>query len=230
MARAHQIDPKLAFEQLRVPLLRALRHRVAHIGKALVPVQAANLHAFSVEKEPIRRKARLAKANAAGVCVGFLIRTGEFDREVVNIRFVQVPKSHVSGGKRNRDFLPLFAAERDGLLIYAHFTLCAGEREFEFCLSARSAQIVQIRVQIDAPAVLRLHGFCLRGMNIDFFRLLKPNLAVDAAVGQVVDHVAKRRNIVSLGGVHHHGQHILPASDEAGEFAGKRRISAEVLG
>ena len=48
MRRPHRVEPQFALENIRVTLLRAVRHSVAHVRVTLMPVQSAEFQFFAV--------------------------------------------------------------------------------------------------------------------------------------------------------------------------------------
>ena len=91
-------------------------------------------------------------------------------------------------------------------------------------------QLIQLNLCVYAPTVQILAGFYVNIFQIDFVCFLQPNFAIDAAVGQVVDHISKRRNIRALPRIHDHGKHIVPAGDKPCQLAGKRCVPAQMFG
>ena len=62
IAGAHGVAAQLLFQQLGVQPLDAVRHGVALIGVALVPVKAAQLHPLTVQVQPARHELHGAEA------------------------------------------------------------------------------------------------------------------------------------------------------------------------
>ncbi len=61
MRGTHRVQPELILQNIRVEPLDRRRHGIPHKGIGLMPVQSAELHAFTVQKEPVRTDRNLTE-------------------------------------------------------------------------------------------------------------------------------------------------------------------------
>ena len=87
----HDIAVQFPPQDPGIPALHTRRHRAAHVGKRLVPVQAAQFHGLAVEHEAGGRVARLAEADSGVILVPrFSVRKPH--HHVVQLRVLQAPQ------------------------------------------------------------------------------------------------------------------------------------------
>ena len=94
--RAHRRAAELFLQYPRVLALERLGRGVAHVGIALVTVQAAEEHTLAVEIKPAAAEFRRAKAEADRLFVGHgAARVKQLGADRVEIRLVQRPRTGV---------------------------------------------------------------------------------------------------------------------------------------
>ena len=211
----HGVAAQLVFQNLRVEPLHGARHGVAHIGVALVAVEAAQLHLFPVEIKSVRAPLCLAETEARLHAVEQRIAVPQLGHEGIEIRRVNVPALRVRNVKRE---LCRRAGDRRALFTCLH-PLAQGKFLAHF--AAERHRAVQ-------------HAAC-RGthehvVDVGLLRDLQPHLAVQPAVGHVVDDVTERRDVLALTGVDLDGELRFPADcQRAGQLHAERRVPAAVL-
>ncbi len=216
MRGSHGVAAELVFEDIRVEALHARRHSVTDVWIALVAVEAAELDFFAVEVKAVRTESDIAEADAGIVFVDDLSAAQELRAEGIELRLPKAPPDDLSRRK-----IKLFAAP----------DLLFGDRvpAVEHAAAERHARAVpgEGDIRRDPSGRLGLHENVLdKALLPD----IEPNLAVEPAVGHVIDHEAEGRLIERFPCVEADRDAVLPADlERAGELRFKGGVARAML-
>ena len=195
---ADRVAAQLLLKDTGILPLKALGGGVAHVGIALMPVQTPHEGLLSVQVQAVGPEFHGAEAefDAAGVQDAAVLLQGH-PADVAHGPH-GVPGLHPGAGKRQA----LAGQEStlgDGMAALGH-------------LSFQSAAVHAYGSGFDADR-FRIRGGDEYVFQIALFPDVQPDLPVETAVGQIVDHEAERRHQRILGGIQLHRQDVLIAQD-----------------
>ena len=173
-------------------------------------VEAPEKEPFPVEIEAVRAKLRRAEAEADARNVRDAPAAHKAHLERIELRTPDAPRLRAGNGEY-------------------------GVRALAFCKAARAVEYPQPDL---APAADRGPDLGHAGRGGDdvyilyIVRLLyiQPRLAVQPAVGEIVDHEAEGRHLRVLRAVEPHGDAVLPAGDDERAYIRRERRVAAAVG
>ena len=235
--------------------LQALRRGVADVRPALVAIQAAQEELASVEIKPVGMKLREPEAERHVYAIerrpfgDALARLNQLGAQRVERGALHVPELRVRHEQQRHallvvlELLGLPVLLDDGLAVLLALSVNALPQEHVLVVVRRAEGDEALRLPGEAKLRklrgggvlfqkrrarrnLRLHEHV---ENAGFLPALEPDLAVEPAVGHVVDHEAERRLVETLTAVDHDGD-LTGFARLQREADFKRRVSAGVLG
>ena len=220
VAGTHRVAAQLLLQNTGILPLQAFRRRIADIGIALVPVQAPQERLFPVQIEAIRLKNRRAEAETGLPDVqNFPLFIQQRCLAAVQHRIIRRPGHRLrilQNGVNFRLRRKRFVSQRLPCRVFQGKPHLSG-----------SLRLIQLQADI-----CRLQS---RRMDKQIFhpalgRRFQPDLPVQSAIGQVVDHKAEGRHLGILPGVQTNREQVpLIPVHQIGNLQGKRRITAPVL-
>ena len=222
MAGAHRVALELVLENLRVVALDRGGHGVAHIGVALVPVQAPDFQLLPVEEEAVLRKPGGAEAEADPLHIQHS-PGGVLQRRLQGVEGGAVGRPGLRAGDGAGEvadrILRPGRAGKDGLTC----TVQDGQAH-----RVRQGAVLQRQVH-QGPVQLR--GADKHVGQEGGLLHLQVRLPVEAAEGHVVDDVAEGGLVQGLPGVQPDGHPVLLSIlHQAGQLHGKGGVAAVVAG
>ncbi len=203
---AYQVALESVLHYVSVFFLCALAHGVAHIGEALVAVQAANLERLAVEEKALGRKARGAETKAGAELVGARAACQCGARQI-QLRRVQLPQCQA--GEVVELGFKTFTRHGHGLLV-SHLAVYRAQL---YQCAAGEGGLGGVGKETFDPHALGVGQF-IRSFDLEVGNghgvvHLQPHIAVNAGVGQVVDLAAEGRDLGVLATVHFHGDEVV---------------------
>ena len=219
---ADRVQPEFLFQDAGVESLQGRRHRVADVGIALVAVEAYDLPLLPVQIESVRAETGETEAEADVDAVeGFSGRgVDQLRPHCVKLRIVRAPQ--FDSGDRHAQF----EDRGPGL------TLAGKPRGLSVPHLLPDAESAAVRVFDLQPGHEdgRLQiAFCAQECVGDPrpLRHFQQDLAVQAAVSHVVDHVAEGRDIQALAAVEPYGEQVFfPIAQPVRQIGRERGIPA----
>ena len=215
VAGADHVEAQAELQVVGLVPLHARRGGVADVGPALMPIETVEMDQLPVQVEAVRPKRCVPEAHLPGLPIRFLPAMEQGDGHLIEPRLVQVP-----GG---------------GVLS------CEGEDVLLLCVQCE----VNGQLRQNEPQGVPWGGGCAEGhpdlscavgvghgehvRNVAGLRDLQPGLPVEAAVAQVVDHIAEGGLVQRLPGVQTHRQPVLLAVLEPRQQKALGRVPAVSL-
>ena len=219
---AHQVALEHVFHHVSVFFLRALAHGVAHVGEALVAVQAADLDVFVIEEKALGGEARSAKAEAGAELVA-VVQGGAHQ---VQLGCVQLPE--LEAGQLLEVRFKASVRHDHGLLL-EHLAIHVAEFHHGFAADSSVGGVGDETLDSHALGVRQFVGsFHLEVGNRHRVGYLQPHIAVDAGVGEVIDLAAEGGNLGVLAAVHLHGDEVVAFFEQTGEAGVERGVAVFV--
>ena len=225
--RAHRVAAKLLLQDPRVLALKPLRRGIAHVRIRLMAIESAQKRAFAVQIEAVLPELRGAEAEARQNDVLFLhvgIVQGRF--KGVEIRRITGPRlrvRHMHGRRPHKK--PLRRGDhrvgiRIGVLRDAH------PRAVQHALTDHGRFARNSALHFCGMQVRRCNKHVCKAGIVSH---VEPDVAVQTAVGQVVDDIAERRNIGVLRGIQPHGEKVRSVKPHViRDLDAKRRVAGAV--
>ena len=190
---SHRVAAELIFQNFRIEPLHGARHGVARVGIALVAVESAQLEFSAVEIKAVLFEFRLAEADGAALFVHDRAVLYQLGAQLIQGRAERVPKADVFDRNRNVLRRGKRALADNGAAVplgdgQTHGVRVADDRQ----LTVNGA--VKARVGRERQGV-RHDRLGKNIVDIAALAQLERDLAVQSAVGHVVDHLAERRKI-----------------------------------
>ncbi len=220
------LQSQIALQYPGVAPLHARGHRAAHVGKRLVPVEAAQLDVLAVQHEAGRRVPCLAETDAGLVLVLRAVRVGQVNDHAVELRIGQAPEVDV----RERIEIQI-------VILGLSLDLGAGCFQHLIAVEQLRAQRRPARrtLQIAAHGDRTVRGQGPHRFGVHVVDKRRRNdaqldVAVDAAEGQVVDSESEGRDVRALPRIQFHGDHVVAiVLQMRGQLEAERRVAALVL-
>jgi len=222
VAGAHCIAAQLLFQQLGIQLLNAVRHGIALIGVALMPVQAPQLHPLAVQIKAPGHELDGAEAEPGALfvqhSVGQAAGAGpdEPDGQGIEEGVLHAPGVHaVQGAHNGQAELTTVQGSAPGRA--ADLGLQGAADGLAHCGGIDAEIALGLRLDEDVAQVGRLLHVQTDG-------------PVDAAVGQKIDLPAEGRNVQVLPAVAPDSHHIFLAQQQRfGQVHSKGGVAAPVV-
>ena len=222
VAGAHRVALELVLENLGVVALDRGGHGIAHVGVALVPVQAPDFQLLSVEVEAVLLKPGGAEAEA------HLLHVQHIAGGVLQGRL-----QGVEGGAVGRPGLG--SRHRTGEAVNLRLRLGSAGKDRP-AVAVQDGQAHRVRQGAVLQRQVHQGPVQLRGADKHVGQEggllhLQVRLPVEAAEGHVVDDVAEGGLVQALPGVQPDGHPVLlPVLHQAGQLHGKGGVAAVVAG
>ena len=223
MARPHEVNAEL-LQQLRVAALHPRGHGIANVGETLMAIQSMELPPFSVQIKAVRPELAEAHPEACADGVSFQIFLIQLRRDGIERRILRrpVPERLSVREFSLRRIGPSREAERCNSIL-------AVSRQLHPQLGRRAQRFAEADGDLRRFAGIIPAGADLNAADVGRLRYDQTGLAVNAAVGQIIDHVPAGRDVRSFGRVHADAQRILRADAQmVCQLHGKRRVAALV--
>ena len=222
----HDVALQLLAQNIDITALAATGHRLANPGERLMPVQSPQLDDLAVEFESVVGELSVAESDAAMIQIDHLASPQQANMHGVEVRVGEIPEldaaqsfevNRVGHGVCDR-----FGFGNGGSSL-RHNGVAVAQLNFQRQRFVRGLQVLQENVHVQR----RVRAEHVLGLGKNVFdenarNHAQRNLAVDAAEGEVINLVAKRRDVRALAGVDIHGQHVVAIRIEVG-----RKVKAE---
>ena len=203
---AHGVAAKLFFQDARVLPLQALRRGIAHVRIRLMAVEPAHKRVLAVEVKSVLLEHGGAEAEARFHHVhGLHIRVVQRRFECVEVRFFARPRKRVRRAHGRGPYEQVFGRFYDRIGIRVGVLGDALARGVQDTLTHHGGAAGNGRLDPCGMKVRRLHEHVC---GADRVAHIEPHVAIQPAVGQVIDDVAERRDLGILGRIEPHGDEV----------------------